>query len=138
MGLNENQFSRPLGMKNPINFMLFYFYFSCNIFMTMVLYWYFILMIRNEKNKNKLSSYFFNYSFKVLHVPWACMNLLRLVNHRNSNKTGCFPITCFNYNHFISIFDLLHYIIIGFSSYYVFIVFANSQIQNTHVCSFFW
>jgi hypothetical protein len=36
----------------------------------------------------ELSSYFFNYNFKVGgHEPWTCVNPLRLANPRNPNKT---------------------------------------------------
>ena len=45
------------------------------------------LLIFHPKWTKELSKYFFNYNFKVDHEPWTCVNLLRLTNHRNPNKT---------------------------------------------------
>jgi len=41
----------------------------------------------DAKWTKELSSYFFNYNFKVGHDPWTCVNPLRLSNPRNPTKT---------------------------------------------------
>ena len=44
----------------------------------------------DPKWTKKLSTYFFNYNFKVGYGPWTCVNPLRVANPRNSNKTVSF------------------------------------------------
>ena len=41
----------------------------------------------DPKWTKELTTYFFNYNFKVGHEPWTCVNPLRLTNPRNPNKT---------------------------------------------------
>ena len=53
----------------------------------------------DPKWTKELSTYFFNYNFKVGHEPWTCVNPLRLANPRNPNKTVSFT------THFIIIFS---------------------------------
>ena len=44
----------------------------------------------DPKWTKELSTYFFNYNFKVGHGPWTCVNPLRLANPRNPNKMVSF------------------------------------------------
>ena len=69
----------------------------------------------DPKWTKELSTYFFNYNFKVGHGPWTCVNPLRLANPRNPNKTVSFTI------HFIIIFfnELCSYCILYFDSFII-------------------
>ena len=64
---------------------------SCFIFILYAIFssqWCLLVFFLDDaKWTEKLSSYFFNFNFKVGHEPWTCVNPLRLANPGNFFKT---------------------------------------------------
>ena len=92
------EFQHLLGLQNPITL----FFIFCSFCMQYVNDDGALLIFHHENPKwmKELSTYFFNYNFKVGHEPWTCVNPLRLANAHNLHKTVSFT------THFLHIFIL--------------------------------